>query len=268
MGRFLLGGRAPLIAVASFPGSGNTWLRYVVEVLTGVFTGSVYHDEVLAIRGFWGERDGYRQGTTLLQKTHSFPLLQHEVKDGIYNGQEFRFLLPKGPRRAVLLLRNPWESLVALRHFHAAGHTGFGSGSYFKEVRGWANFTVERAEFWVKLNAAWLALPDTDLLVVHYEHLQHDLEKEAERLVNFLGLPIDYGRVECLVRYPEGRFRRPKYPKHLQGYRFPTKAAEILRTGMGHLDNLLRRGGHPSFPTHLYTFTPIVADPPLPVGGR
>ncbi|XP_037799298.1 uncharacterized protein LOC119594312 [Penaeus monodon] len=257
--RFLLGGRAPLIALASFPGSGNTWLRYVVEVLTGVFTGSVYHDEVLAIKGFWGERDGYRQGTTLMQKTHSFPLLPHEVKDGIYNGQEFRFLLPKGPRRAVLLLRNPWESLVALRHFHAAGHTGFGS---------WANFTVERADFWVKLNAAWLALADTDLHVIHYEHLQHDLEKEAERLVNFLGLPIDYGRVECLVRYPEGRFRRPKYPKHLQGYRFPTKTAEVLRQGMGHLDNLLKRGGHPSFPTHLYTFTPIVADPPLAVGGR
>ncbi|XP_042874134.1 uncharacterized protein LOC122254502 [Penaeus japonicus] len=263
--RFLLGGRAPLIALASFPGSGNTWLRYVVEVLTGVFTGSVYHDEVLAIKGFWGERDGYRQGTTLMQKTHSFPLLPHEVKDGIYNGQEFRFLLPKSPRRTVLLLRNPWESLVALRHFHAAGHTGFGSGSYFKG-EGWANFTIERADFWVKLNKAWLSLSNTDMHVIHYEHLQHDLEQEAERLVSFLGLPIDYGRVECLVRYPEGKFRRPKYPKHLQGYRFPTKTAEILRKGMGHLAHLLKKGGHPPFPTHLYTFTPIVADPPLAVG--
>lgn len=31
----------------SFPRSGNTWTRYLVEAATGVFTTSVYHDELL-----------------------------------------------------------------------------------------------------------------------------------------------------------------------------------------------------------------------------
>ena len=37
------GCRAP-IALASYPGSGNTWLRYLIEGAGGVFTGSRYKD--------------------------------------------------------------------------------------------------------------------------------------------------------------------------------------------------------------------------------
>ena len=32
------------IALASFPGSGNTWLRYLLQQATGILTGSVYYD--------------------------------------------------------------------------------------------------------------------------------------------------------------------------------------------------------------------------------
>ncbi|XP_069161305.1 uncharacterized protein [Procambarus clarkii] len=265
--RFLVGGRTPLIPLASFPGAGNTWLRYLAETLTGVFTGSVYHDEILALRGFLGERDGYRQGTTLLQKTHSFPMLPEEVQGGVYSGTEFRFLVGRAPRKVVVLLRSPWESLLALRHYHAAGHTGFGSAAFFRGPT-WANFTVERGQLWADLNAAWLSLPHTSVHVVHYEHLQHRLEYEAERLMRFLGLPVDYGRIDCLVRYPEGRFRRPKYPKHLQGYRFPAGAIRIVNAGMATLNKLLVRGGHPQLPSHLYSFRPLTdpaGDTPVPL---
>jgi hypothetical protein len=36
----------PEIALASFPGSGVTWFRQLVEGATGIFTNSVYKDEV------------------------------------------------------------------------------------------------------------------------------------------------------------------------------------------------------------------------------
>ena len=35
--------KAPRMALASFPGSGNTWLRYLLEGLTGIFTGDRYN---------------------------------------------------------------------------------------------------------------------------------------------------------------------------------------------------------------------------------
>ena len=34
----------PPIALASYPGSGNTWLRHMIEGATGIFTGSRYKD--------------------------------------------------------------------------------------------------------------------------------------------------------------------------------------------------------------------------------
>ena len=34
-----------MIALASYPGSGNTWLRYLIEGITGVFTGTFYFNE-------------------------------------------------------------------------------------------------------------------------------------------------------------------------------------------------------------------------------
>ena len=33
--------------LASFPGSGNTWSRLVLEEATGVFTGAIYNDASL-----------------------------------------------------------------------------------------------------------------------------------------------------------------------------------------------------------------------------
>ena len=41
-------------ALASFPGSGNTWLRYLLQQVTGIFTGSVYDDLYLKNNGFPG----------------------------------------------------------------------------------------------------------------------------------------------------------------------------------------------------------------------
>ena len=35
--------RSP-VALASFPGSGNTWLRHMLEGASGIFTGSRYKD--------------------------------------------------------------------------------------------------------------------------------------------------------------------------------------------------------------------------------
>jgi hypothetical protein len=40
--------------LASLPGSGNTWSRYLIEKATGYYTGSVAHDRSLYNGGFIG----------------------------------------------------------------------------------------------------------------------------------------------------------------------------------------------------------------------
>lgn len=38
---------SPVVALVSFPGSGNTWLRHLLEQGTGIYTGSIYCDHSL-----------------------------------------------------------------------------------------------------------------------------------------------------------------------------------------------------------------------------
>ena len=41
----------PLVALASFPRSGNTWMRHLIERFTGIFTGSFYRTISIEIKG-------------------------------------------------------------------------------------------------------------------------------------------------------------------------------------------------------------------------
>ena len=51
-------GSFPLTSLSSYPGSGNTWVRYLIEEYTGYYTGSIYNDNNLYQGGFL-VRSGY-----------------------------------------------------------------------------------------------------------------------------------------------------------------------------------------------------------------
>ena len=61
------------VALVSYPGSGNTWVRGLLERATGICTGSVYCDNWLRMHGFRGEN--IRSGAVLVTKTH-YPAVQ------------------------------------------------------------------------------------------------------------------------------------------------------------------------------------------------
>lgn len=48
---FIRNGSQPMMALVSFPGSGNTWIRGTIERLSGYFTGSIYNDMSLFMKG-------------------------------------------------------------------------------------------------------------------------------------------------------------------------------------------------------------------------
>ena len=56
------------VALASFQGSGSTWVRGLLEQATGICTGSVYCDPWLRASGFSGEN--VRSGAVIVTKTH------------------------------------------------------------------------------------------------------------------------------------------------------------------------------------------------------
>ena len=58
-----------VVGLVSFPGSGNSWVRQLLETSTGVYTGSVYCDHAYIEAGMIGE--GVRSRNVIAVKSHS-----------------------------------------------------------------------------------------------------------------------------------------------------------------------------------------------------
>ena len=104
--------RAP-VALASFPGSGNTWMRGLLQAATGVCTGAIYCDTTLRKSGFPGE--SLRSGKTLVVKTH-----QTDPRwTGVYyppgTADKYFKKTQNIPvySSTIFIIRNPFHALVA-----------------------------------------------------------------------------------------------------------------------------------------------------------
>ncbi|KPP58551.1 hypothetical protein Z043_123611, partial [Scleropages formosus] len=113
--RFLPGRSKQLVALASFPGAGNTWARHLIELATGFYTGSYYFDGSLYNKGFKGERDHWKSGRTICIKTHESGRKEIEAFDA-----------------AILVMRNPYKALMAEFNRKYGGHIGFASQAHWK----------------------------------------------------------------------------------------------------------------------------------------
>ena len=93
------------VALVSTEGSGNTWLRGLLEKTTGICSGFIYCDYFMRREGFIGEM--IKSGSVLVVKTHTATPQWYGVKykrpkrDEPYYGS------------AVFIVRNPYHSLIA-----------------------------------------------------------------------------------------------------------------------------------------------------------
>jgi hypothetical protein len=107
----------PNAALASFPGSGNTWLRYLLQQATGILTGSVYKDYGLLKSGFPAE--SVANSSVLLVKTHEW---------GSHVWNKFD--------KAILLVRDPAKAILAEFNRQSGGHVGFASPDRYRRTKG------------------------------------------------------------------------------------------------------------------------------------
>ncbi|XP_053557669.1 WSC domain-containing protein 2 [Bombina bombina] len=187
--RFLQTRSKQLIALASFPGAGNTWARHLIELATGFYTGSYYFDGSLYNKGFKGERDHWRNGRTVCIKTHESGKKEIESFDS-----------------AVLLIRNPYKALMAEFNRKYGGHVGFASQAHWKGKE-WPEFVNNYAPWWATHTLDWLKY-GKNVLVVHFEDLKQDLFFQLKRMINMLGLPVLADRLLCVEGQKDGNFKR------------------------------------------------------------
>ena len=86
----------PIVALSSFPGSGNSWVRQLLESATGIYTGSVYCDPAYVQVGMIGEN--INTNNVLAVKIHGSP---SKVKEVIHND------------KAIYIVRNPFGAILS-----------------------------------------------------------------------------------------------------------------------------------------------------------
>lgn len=187
--RFLPTKSKAFVALSSFPGAGNTWARHLIEHATGFYTGSYYFDGALYNKGFKGEKDHWRSRRTICVKTHESGKKEIEMFDS-----------------AILLIRNPYKSLVAEFNRKYAGHLGYATDRNWKSNE-WPDFVTSYASWWASHVLDWLKY-GKHLLVVHYEDLKMNLLPKLREMVAFLNITVTEDRLLCVENNRDGNFKR------------------------------------------------------------
>ncbi|KAK2720689.1 sialate:O-sulfotransferase 2-like isoform X1 [Artemia franciscana] len=232
-------GQLPAVALASYPGSGNTWIRYLIEASTGVFTGSVYEDRHLYFSGFLGELADWSSGETIVQKTHDFG--EGNIKKFVSNNKI----------KAVLVIRNPYDAIISYHNYIYGGHNGFAPKKDFKRQE-WKLFLFFQAKNWLSTIMNWVEFSD-ELFVIHYELLRKEPVPILRNLTKFLGLTIEEDRFKCIQAYPTGKFMRNKKSDEMEDFPFPESIKNIIDKSIQYADYLLKKSCLPSLPLEDYS---------------
>ncbi|XP_062363056.1 sialate:O-sulfotransferase 1 [Cinclus cinclus] len=187
--KFLTTKSKVFVALSSFPGAGNTWARHLIEHATGYYTGSYYFDGALYNKGFKGEKDHWRSRRTICVKTHESGKTEIEMFDS-----------------AILLIRNPYKSLMAEFNRKYAGHLGYATDRNWKSKE-WPDFVNSYASWWASHVLEWLKYGKR-LLVVHYEELKQSLIPKLKEMVEFLNVTVTEDRLLCVENNRDGNFKR------------------------------------------------------------
>ncbi|XP_020345681.1 WSC domain-containing protein 2 isoform X1 [Oncorhynchus kisutch] len=178
-----------LMALASFPGAGNTWARHLIELATGFYTGSYYFDGSLYNKGFKGERDHWRSGRNVCIKTHESGKKEIEAFDA-----------------SIVMIRNPYKALMAEFNRKYGGHIGFASQAHWRGKE-WPEFVKNYAPWWASHTLDWLRY-GRNVHVVHFEELKRELFSKLKDMVLFLGLEVAEDRLLCVEGQKDGNFKR------------------------------------------------------------
>merc|ERR1712029_560665 len=188
----------PLTALASFPGSGNTWLRYLIQKASCYMTGSVY--------GKWKKEfpgEGIENSSMVVVKTH-YPMCQGP-RPAQHGFNHFS--------KAILLVRDPFEAILAEFNREFKGdNLGHASPESFKSNK-WFKFAKRGALQWEHHCLQWIKKFERDpenLLVVTYYSLKHNTEYELRRILSFLKIKVSSKTMDGVMNQKEGPAHRSK----------------------------------------------------------
>jgi len=239
----------PVVGLASYPSSGNTWLRYLIEGITGHYTGSMYNDIMLRKKGFYGEGVPGDSGVVVSVKTHG-----HTTEKGAHMPRPYQVEYNhhnEVNHSAILLIRNPFNAIIGHRNLDQGGHTGLAKEDQFLGS-GWQEFVEIKSQAWLNFYRDWLENnPSKNLLVLHYENIQQSLRHSLRKIAAFLGFEEHQGRMDCTMQFQTGHFKR-KHKDDIRDNPFTDKQKELIVASITQLDKILKKYQKESLPLHKY----------------
>ena len=174
--RFLAPGeRTEHVALVSYPRSGNSLLRALLEEVTGIVTGTdTRPNRTLsrALSQFGMQGEGVLDERVWIVKTHWPERAGYE---------------PWKARRAILLVRNPFDCFdsyfnMTLTNTH---NVSLAESQYEVFADVWDRLVRHEIEIWRKFNEYWLA-SGVPLIAVRYEDLVREPHEVLRRVVTFV----------------------------------------------------------------------------------
>jgi aryl sulfotransferase len=201
-----------IVWIASYPKSGNTWVRFLLaNYLVGPVRSSA--DVELAVPGYDRAMDVAARMSTTAEAGPGGPRNQ---PGRVYIKTHFSWG-PEHPHagmteRAIVVLRNPRDILLSSLNYHRLedGHDGAG---YTDEA--YARWFIQFGgdPVWQRLygtleqhTASWLDAMNVERHVVRYEELKADAAGTLAGILRFLDLPVDVERIAMAAR--ESSFER------------------------------------------------------------
>lgn len=249
---FALPGSLPPRGLASFPSSGNTWVRYLIEGATGIFTGSMYDDTSLMRKGLYGEGVMHDSGMTIVQKSHGYTTGEAMTMQDKGLRAQHNHLQELG-YQGVVVIRNPFKALISHRHLDVGGHTGYAPKAHFLG-QGWADFVTLKVHLWRDFYTDWLRLTSPEhTYVMHYEDLCAHPVEEMRGVLRHLNMPEDSSRLACLGKNLDGMFKRkPSKNSPLNFDPFTKELRAVIYESINAVDLALRERGKSGLPVDKY----------------
>lgn len=202
----------PTVGLFSFPNSGNTMTRRLIESITGIFSGSFYFGACYPLAGFHGESLPFDSGFTSVIKGHGhYSPLGMNKNTGEFsspNATLAEMLQTNGT--AILLIRNPYKAIYGYRHYLSAGGIGYADASKFIG-EDWSEFVRVTIQMWEDYYMKWITMGKR-ILLIHFENLgdSDSLKYTLKSVSKFLNVEFDEGRFNCISKHPFKKFKREK----------------------------------------------------------
>lgn len=206
-----------VVYLATYPRSGNHWMRYMIEEVTGIATSSIYCDPdpqhlsfpypwegYLCLGGYEGNRRPPKEGDIVVLKTHQ-PFVKYDSEN-------------QAPK-VVRIIRHPVDSIYSFYVWvceHANGEITLPIPNDFFEsaVKSWKIFQ----EYYNSLPSV-LTFRFEDLLEAPFENLSNT--------IHFIGYPATDDDIQRAInRYPP-KSSPLKYAEHFTSDQLAEIRAEL-----------------------------------------